>query len=106
MLFIDCMRVRGVACVHCAFVYWWLWLEGACCACASCVWCDMLVTAFARFWLSVVPCRHPRNAVNVQRVRCRPRVCAYVFVCVGVRFDAVVAKEYLVVVRVVWHAVY
>ena len=66
----------------------------------------MLATAFARFWLAVVPCRHPRNAVNVQHVRCRPRVRVCTFVCVGVRFDVVGADEYLVVVRVVWHAVY
>ena len=59
--------------------------------------------------LTVVPCRHGRNAVNVQQVRqgpcaclCIRRVCTHMGV--GVRFDALGADEYLVVVRVVWDA--
>ena len=92
-----------VACVYCAFIYGSLRSEGAYCECASSVWCDMLVTAFARFGCCALPpspkCRE-RAASTLQAA------CACVFVCMGVRFDAIGADEYLVVVRVVWHAVY
>ena len=59
------------------------------------------------FWL-LVPCRHPPNAVNVQRVRRGPRACVHGFMClywcVRVRFNALGVNEYLmIVVRVVWH---
>ena len=60
--------------------------------------------------LTVVPCRHARNAVNVQRVRRGPclrlhisRVCTHVDV--GVLFEALGTDEYLVVERVVWDVV-
>ena len=61
--------------------------------------------------LTVVPCRHARNAVNVQRVRRGPCACLFVYkscvyACVDVLFDALGADEYLVVVRVVWDAVH
>ena len=45
------------------------------CVCILCV-VRHVGDGFCAF-LAVVPCRHPRNAVNVQHVRCRPRVRVY-----------------------------
>ena len=82
---VDCVRVRGVACVCIAHSF----TE----RCGQRVHgvnvqlpCDTTCWRRPFRGVAVVPCRYPRIAVNVQPVRCGPRVCVFVNVraCVHV----------------------
>ena len=107
MLCVDCVCVRGVARVYCEFVYWALWLEGACFVCTPFVWYHMLGTSLTRVDCCPLPpwpkCRE--RAAGTLRGVFAVAYKSCVYACVGMMFDALGTNEYLVVVRVVWDAV-